>query len=170
MDWRERIRNLWVDRMIWIRNYIVSMIFGLRISSHVVMRTLRNGSDIARLFSHFYGLESANKVEELLTQYILILSEMATTLLTGGDIEPLKTRWSDNSNGLIEVLVSVNPYVNEAALREAVELQFQLELDLVQHFVQGKYAEGVSSFDASHDNATRIANILIDAIAAQFQI
>ena len=170
MDWRERIRYLWVDRMIWIRNYIVSVTMGLRNLRHVATRTLRNGADIARLFSRFYGLESAARVEELLTQYVLILSEMATTLRGGGDIEPLKSRWSENSNALIEIMASVNPYINQVALREAVDLQLQLELGLVQQMSQGKYAEGVASFDASHDNALRIANIIIDAIATQFQI
>ncbi len=170
MNWQERIRYLWVDRMIWIRNYIVSVIFGLRTLDHVATRVLRNGADLARLFSHFYGLEAASRVEELLTQYILILSEVATTLRTGGDIEPLRTRWDEDSNALIEVMISENPYINENDLREAVALQSQLELGLVQQLSQGKYGEGVASFDGSHDNALRIANILIEAIATQFQI
>jgi hypothetical protein len=95
---------------------------------------------------------------------------MATTLRTGGDIEPLIKLWNENSNALIVILTSVNSYINEVALREAVDLQFQLELNLVQHLSQGDHAKGVANYDASYDNALKIANIIIDAIATQFQI
>lgn len=55
--------------------YPLSVIFGLRDLNHVATRTLRNGADLARLFSYFYGLVTAKKVEDLFTQHTLILSE-----------------------------------------------------------------------------------------------
>ena len=85
-------------------------------------------------------------------------------------IEPILARWYENNNAIIEIMILVNPKADSPTLREALNLQFQLELDLLQQMGMGNYDEGFSTYDASYDNALRIANILNEAITAQFQL
>ena len=170
MDWREIFRNLLVERMVWIRQLIISLMFNLKDLSFVASRTLRNGAEIGSFHSHLYGIESGNAVESLLTQQVLLLAEAASTLRAGGDASSLKVRLEQTGDQLAESLSSVNPYVDAAALRKALRHQFELEWNLMQDLYKGNYEAGVANFDESYSNALQIVNLITQGIAAQFQI
>lgn len=63
MSWQDRMRGLWIERMVWIRNYIISLVMGLRDLSFVAARVIQNGTDISNELSHFYGEEVAVQFE-----------------------------------------------------------------------------------------------------------
>ena len=170
MDWRDNLLTLWIGRTILIRDYILSLARALQDLNFVTSRLLLNGAELARFFSYFYGFGITNTIEPLLTQHVLILSELITALSMKSEIEPILAHWYENNNAIIEIMILVNPKADSPTLREALNLQFQLELDLLQQMGMGNYDEGFSTYDASYDNALRIANILNEAITAQFQL
>ncbi len=170
MDWRDSLFTLWIDRTIWVRDYIFSLARALKDLDFVTSRLLLSGAELARFLSYFYGFEITSTVEPLMTQHVLILSELITALGMENEIEPILARWYENNNAIVELMILVNPKADGPTLREALNLQFQLELDLLQQMSTGNYDEGFSTYNASYDNALRLAGILGDAIAAQFQL
>lgn len=170
MAWREQIRNLWIERMIWIRHYIISLMMGLRDLSFVATRVLRNGTDFARSLSRLYGPAAATQFENLLTRHILTLSEMASTMKMSGSMEVLKANWRISYSEFIDFANSINPYWDKSTWTEIIEDQVEIELDLLTKLYETKYAEGISNFDAAHDNALKMARAMIDGIERHLQI
>ncbi len=170
MDWRERIRSLWVERAIWMRHYIISLMMGLRDLSFIATRLLRNGTEIARVISHFYGTEVAIQLENLLTQNVLLLSELASTVKLGGDITPMQASWDAIAAELLALLLQANPHIDKIMWETYVNDQFKLQMDLVLSLSKEKYAEGIGNFDAAYENATKIARQMIEGIEAQFSL
>ena len=168
MDWRDRIKILWIDHAMWARHYIGSVILGLRDFNPVALRTFRNSKDLAELYGSFYGPTAVAQIESLLNQDILIVSEIASTMRINGDVEPLKTYWRQNKDALIEI-ASANPQVNTVALNEAFDMKFQLELELIKNLIDEDYTQSIEKYDTLRDNALTIANIIIDAVSKQFQ-
>ena len=169
MDWKEQLKILWIDHIMWIRHYIGSVIFGLRDFNPVALRTFRNSRDLAELYMDFYGPTVAAQIEALLNQDILIVSEIASTMRTRGDIEPLKAYWEQNKDALINTIAAASPQIDTAALHEAFDTKFQLELNLIRNLVDEDYAKSIEKYDALRDNALKIANITIGAIPGQLQ-
>lgn len=170
MDWRERIRSLWVERAIWMRHYIISLMMGLRDLSFIATRLLRNGTEIARVISHFYGTEVAIQLENLLTQNVLLLSELASTVKLGGDITPMQASWDAIAAELLALLLQSNPHIDKTMWETYVNDQFKLQMDLVLSLSKEKYAEGISNFDAAYENATKMARQMVEGIEAQFNL
>ncbi len=170
MNWRERIRNLWVERAIWMRHYIISLMMGLRDLSFIATRLLRNGAEIAQLISYFYGTEVANQFENLLTQNVLLLSEVASTVRLGGNIEPMTANWNAIADALLEALLRVNPHIDKIAWETYVRDQFKLQMDLVLSLSKEQYSEGITNFDLAYENATKMARKMIEGIEAQFNL
>ncbi len=170
MDWKQLLQSLWVDRIIWIRHYIGSLMLGLRDFNHVALRTFRNSTDLSNLYTYFYGAQEAGKIEAFLNQNILILSEIASTRRIGGDIHSLKEQWMNNMEALIEAITAVNPHIDTAALRETAHKKFQMELDLIDHLLREDFGASIRLYDDLHQNAIQLTNILIAAIEKQLQL
>ena len=170
MDWRERIRNLWVERMVWIRHYIISLMMGLKDLSFVATRALRNGTELARVLGRFYGVESASHFENLLTQHILLLSELASTVKMGGNVSALQSRQSENASALLELILQTNPHWDRSDWQDMINEQLEIETNFLMMLNKDQYAEGIANFDLAHNNALRIAHTMIEEMEAQFGV
>ena len=170
MDWRERLRTLWVERAVWMRHYILSLMMGLRDLSFIATRLLRNGAEIALIVSYFYGTEIAGQLENLLTQNVLFLSELASTVKLGGNIEPMAANWNNTASELRELLLKANPHFNRSVWETYINDQFRLQMDLALSLSKEKYSEGISNFDFAYDNANKIAHQMIEGIETQFNL
>ena len=168
MEWQERIRNLWVERMVWIRHYIISLMMGLRDLSFVAMRALRNGTEFAELFSYFYNQQAVSLFENIMTQHILLLSELATTVKMENNIDMLQPRWAENANQFLNWLLNQNPHWAKDIWEPIIYDQFQLEVELLHQLKGNRYAEGIAQFDRAHANALRIAREMIEGLHRQF--
>ncbi|HWR23555.1 MAG TPA: hypothetical protein VN366_08770 [Feifaniaceae bacterium] len=168
MDWRERIRNLWVERMVWTRHYIISLMMGLRDLSFVATRALRNGAEFGQVLAGLYGTHIGVRFENAFTQHVLILSELASTARTGADISVLEPAWTANAESMIGLLLEMNPNWVHEEWRTIIYDQFRIEVELIHQLKQDRYAEGIEQFDRAHDNALRIARKMVEEIELQF--
>lgn len=169
MDWRDTIRNLWVERMIWTRHYIISLMMGLRDLSFVFSRAFRNVSELSYLLSQFYGPKADTLAENLQTQHLLILSELASIAKSHQDITPAILSWDENKNAFIDLVMRLNPNVDREAWQKVIDDQFAIELNLLLSLQTNEYEQGIANFDLAHDNAQRIARLMISTIENQFQ-
>lgn len=127
-----------------------------------------NGTKIANLFSQFYDVETVAQIEYFLTQQILLLAELASTLKSGRDVAPLKASWDANAEGLIQVLLKINPLWDETTWQDLMQEQFRLQYEFLVQLSADEYAQGIAIFDLAQDNARRTANVIINGIEQQF--
>lgn len=168
MDWRERIRNLWVERIVWIRHYIISLMMGLRDLGYVATRALRNGQEFGRILGDIYGADIGARFENIFTQHILILSELASTVKAGQDISALEPYWTEAINNFVSLLVEINPYWNYQEWQTIIYDQLTLQIELINLLNENKYAEGIELFDRAHENARQIGQKMVEGIERQF--
>lgn len=168
MDWRERIRSLWIERAVWIRHYIMSLMMGLKDLSYVATRAFRNGTEFGRIITQIYGIHIGVRFENILTQHLLLLSEIASTVRMGADISVLEPAWTANAESLVSLLLEINPAWTREGWQSIIYDKFRIQLEFVHHLSQSKYAEGIELFDRAHENARQIAQKMVDGIEQQF--
>ncbi|HWR23146.1 MAG TPA: hypothetical protein VN366_06660 [Feifaniaceae bacterium] len=170
MGWDQRIRDLWIDFLFWIRFYILSLMFQQRGLGYVASRTMRNATEFADTFAPFYGQENAKRFEELMTEHILLLSEYAAILKSGQSTEEERLLLYANANALAGFFASLNPNWENAKWTELLYQRFSLEESLLWKLKREEFRAAIEQFDAAHRNARQIAAYMVEGIAAQFQL
>ncbi len=132
MSWQENIRILWSDHLLWIRQFLISLVFRLRDLSYVTIRTLRNASDFSMQLVPFYGLDDAKQYETLLAERVLLLAELASTIRIDGDVAAHIAKLQANADDIATLLSGLNPYWDKAVWRKMLYTQYQLEEQLVR--------------------------------------
>lgn len=168
MDWQDHIHSLWIERMIWIRQLTISIMLGLRDVRFVAQRAIRNSADFGRIFVSLYGPEAGSRFENLLTQYVLILTEVASTVRAGQNTDLLMQQWYKMVDDIADFLSQLNPYWSRDTIETLVRDQARLEFELIQKLGNEQYADGIANFDPSNDNAIRAAQLMIRGIGLQF--
>ncbi len=168
MSWQENIRILWTDHLIWVRQFLISLIYRLRDLSYVTIRTLQNAVDFSTQLTPFYGMENAKLYEALLTERILLLAELATTIKIGGDVSVQLSKIQANADDIATLFSSLNPYWDKATWQGMLYTQYQLEEQLIRQINQDKFSASIPIYDQVYQNALMMANYMIDGITAQF--
>ena len=168
MSWQENIRLLWTDHLIWIRQFLISLMYRLKDLSYVTIRTLQNAIDFSAQLTPFYGFENAKLYETLLTERVLLLSELATTIKFGGDYTAQLTKLQVNADDTADLFASLNPYWDKAKWQQLLYDQYQLEVQLIEQIKEDKFSTSISTYDQVYQNALKMAAYMIDGITAQF--
>ena len=168
MSWQENIRLLWTDHLVWIRHFIISLMFRLRDLSYVTIRTIQNTIDFSGQLTPFYGLDNAKRYEALLTERILLLAELASTIKTGFDTSFQLSKLQTNADDIATLFSELNPYWDKAVWQQMLYAQYQLEEQLIREINEDKFSTSIPTYDAIYQNALYMANYMIDGITAQF--
>jgi hypothetical protein len=168
MSWQESIRLLWTGHLVWIRQFLISLIYRLRDLSYVKIRTIQNAVDFSNQLTPFYGLDNAKLYETLLTERVLLLSELATTIRSGSDISIQLSKLQKNAEDTSTLFSSLNPYWNKSTWQEMFSHQYQLEEQLIRQISEGSLSMTISTYDAIYQNALKMAAYMINGITSQF--
>lgn len=167
---KEDLRKLWIDHVVWTRNYIVSAISGLEDQQKVLERLLQNQQDIGNAFKPYYGEEEGNKLTELLREHILIAGKVIDAAKSGdqANFEKLNKEWYRNTDDLTKFLSSINPHWSEKVLRDMYYVHLQLITDDVTARLKKDWDAETIAFDKGLDHMIEFADILTDGIVKQF--
>lgn len=77
------LRDLWVDHIVYTRNYIIGFAAGLPDTNIVAQRLLKNQEDIGNVIKPFYSNEAGNKLTSLLKGHILDAGEILKAAKAG---------------------------------------------------------------------------------------
>src|SRR5688572_28806719 len=80
---REDMRKLWEDHIVWTRQFIISVAHSLPDADPTAQRLLANQTDIGNVFRRFYGNAVADELTQLLTDHILIAAQLLTAAKAG---------------------------------------------------------------------------------------
>ena len=168
MSWQENIRILWSDHLLWVRQFLISLMFRLLDLSYVTIRTLQDAIDFSMQLAPFYGLDNAKQYETLLAERVLLLAELASTIRIDGDATVQIAKLQANADDIATLLSGLNPYWDKAVWQKMLYTQYQLEEQLIRQIKLDKFSESIQIYDAIYQNALQMADYMINGITAQF--
>jgi hypothetical protein len=172
------MRKLWEDHITWTRNVIISFEVN-EPDPNVVLpdlnaalgRLLRNQTDIGNAIKPYYGDAAGDQLTELLREHILIAGEILQAAKTGNStaLADAQERWYANAHEIAVFLNAANP--RNWPLAE-MDQMMKDHLDATTQEVLARLNENweadVSAYDAVHEQAVAMADMLSSGIIAQF--
>lgn len=167
----DAMRKLWEDHITWTRLAIVSLSNGLPDTDLTVQRLLQNQVDIGNAIKPFYGEQAGDQLTSLLTDHILIASEIIQAAKSGDTTaqNDAITRWYANADAIAAFLHSANPQnwpldEMKAMMRDHLDLTLQEAVV----YLNGDNTTSVSAYDQIYLQALQMADMLSDGIIRQF--
>lgn len=168
---RDAMRQLWEDHIVWTRLYIVSAAAGLPDEGAAAQRLLRNQADIGDAIKPFYGDAAGTQLTALLRGHILTAATLVGAAKTG-DTTTVRTAaaaWYANADSIATFLGSANPrHWPVASLRSAMRMHLDLTLKEATARLHGDWAADIAAYDEVHQHILQMADVLSDGIIKQF--
>lgn len=120
-------------------------------------RLLKNPKDIANIFRRFYGDVVANKIQQLLTEHLVIGKDL---------IVALKNK---NADEMADAFNSINPFYPKEEMRKMLYEHLRLTTDEVNRRLQGDYIGDINAFDKVQIEILKMSQFLVNGIVKQFQ-
>jgi hypothetical protein len=178
LAFHDSMRKLWEDHITWTRNVIISFEVNEPDPSVVLPdlnaalgRLLRNQADIGNAIKPYYGDSAGNQLTELLREHILIAGEILQAAKTGdaAALADAQERWNANAHDIAVFLNAANP--RNWPLAE-MDQMMKDHLDATTREVLARLNENweadVDAYDAVHEQALTMADMLSSGIIAQF--
>ncbi|MDQ4142815.1 MAG: glycosyltransferase [Actinomycetota bacterium] len=164
------MHRLWIDHVIWTRQYVVSALNGHPDGEAAAERLLKNQEDIGNAIAGFYGPEVGGVLTDLLKQHVFIAVDLVDAAIKG-DQERFANqdkRWDENAAEIARFLSSVNPYWPEKDVHDLINLHLALTRREVVARLNKHWKEDVSAFDDILTEILTLAEALADGIVQQF--
>jgi hypothetical protein len=164
------MHRLWVDHVIWTRQYVVSALNSHPDAEAAAGRLLKNQEDIGNAVAGFYGPEAGAGLTDLLKQHIMIAVDLVDAAIKG-DQERFASedkRWDENAAQIAHFLGEANPYWPEKDVQDLINLHLVLTRREVVARLNKSWKEDVSAFDDILTEILTLADTLSAGIMQQF--
>jgi hypothetical protein len=167
---RIALRDLWVEHVVWTRQYIVAAAADAPDTDSAAQRLLRNQEDIGNAIKPFYGEEAGDKLTALLKDHILIAVDLLNAAKTGdsADVDTAEKRWYSNAEDIATFLSDANPNWPKEHMVDMLNGHLSLTKSEAVARLTGDYAADVAAFDEIHKQAMTMADGLTEGIVKQF--
>jgi hypothetical protein len=168
---REAMRELWEDHIVWTRMVIVSAVDDLPDLPFAVDRLLRNQDDIGDAIRPIYGDAAGDELSRLLREHIVGAADLLAAAKAGDThaVEEASAAWYANGDEIAAFLNAANPRhwpLDEMQLMMRDHLDLTLAEAVAR--LEGRFADDVAAYDEIHRQILHMADMLSDGIIAQF--
>ncbi|HAQ06239.1 MAG TPA: glycosyltransferase [Bacillus bacterium] len=175
-DWRavaelkDDMRKLWIDHVVWTRDYLKSNLADLDDQEEVLARLLKNQKDLGKAIKPYYGEQTGNKFTTLLKEHIVIAGELIEAAKSGdsGKFNKINTKWYKNADDIVEFLSGANPKLDKKELKEAFYMHLKLVNDEVTARLNKDWEADILAFDQGEEHMIEFADTLARGIKNQF--
>ena len=170
-EFRNSMRKLWEDHIIWTRLYIVSAAGNLPDKGQTTERLLQNQVDIGNAIKPFFGEAAGSKLTALLKDHILGAADLIAAAQTEdkAKIDSASAKWYANGDEIAAFLSGANPkHWPQADMKSEMRMHLDQTLAEATARLHRDYAEDIRQFDRVHEHILHMADILSDGIVAQF--
>jgi len=170
VDLNRQLRTLWEQHVAWTRMFIISTAADLPDQEVVTARLLRNPTDMAVIFRHYYGEQIGAKFESLMREHLVLAAQLVKAAKAGdtkGTADAEK-RWYANADEIAKFLSSINPYWSEEAWRKMLYEHLALTKSEAVNRLGGKFAADIADFDKIEPQALMMADMMTDGVVRQF--
>ncbi len=168
---RNQMRKLWEDHIVWTRQFIVSSVADLPDANTAAGRLLANQDDIGDRIKPFYGDDAGETLSALLRDHILIAADILSAAKAGDSagVEEANARWQGNSDEIADFLAAANPRQwSQDEMREMMAKHLEWTLAEAVARLHGDWDADVAAYDRIHRDILHMADMLSIGIIDQF--
>ena len=168
---RNDLRALWEDHIVWTRLAIISLVNGSPDTDATVARLLRNQTDLGDAVKPYYGDAAGGELTTKLRGHILIAADLVLAAKAGdaARLADAQERWRANADDIAAVLNGVNPvFWKLDALEHMLDEHLALTTQEAVARLEGDWEADVAAYDAIHVHALGMADTLSVGIVKQF--
>ena len=154
----------------WTGMLLISIAENLKDLDATQTRLLQNPKDIANVFRKYYGNAIANRIQQLLTEHLVIGKDLIVVLKDGNQEQAtiLNTKWYQNADEMAEAFSSINPFYPKDEIRRMLYEHLRLTTSEVDNRLKGNYAEDIRSYDMVQKEILRMSQFFVNGIVKQF--
>ena len=171
VKFRNEMRKLWEDHIVWTRQFIVSAIAELPDADTAAGRLLTNQDDIGDAIKPYYGEEAGEALSVLLRDHILIAADILTAAKSGDSagVEDANAHWHDNADDIADFLAAANPrHWPQDEMREMMAEHLEWTLAEAVARLTADWDADVAAYDRIHRDILHMADMLSLGIIKQF--
>jgi hypothetical protein len=171
IKFRNQMRKLWEDHIVWTRQFIVSSIADLPDTDTAAGRLLRNQDHIGNAIKPYFGNAAGEALSELLREHILIAADILSAAKSGDSagVEEANARWHDNANEIADFLASANPRQwSQEEMREMMAEHLEWTLAEAVARLNADWDSDVAAYDRVHRDILHMADLLSLGIIKRF--
>ncbi|MDF2558120.1 MAG: acetylglutamate kinase [Bacillales bacterium] len=166
---RDEMRKLWEQHVAWTQLFIVSTLAGLPDERFVTQRLLRNPADLGQLFGQYYGDAVGKKVNDLLTEHLVVAADLVKALKAG---DTAKASQEDkklfmNADKMAATFASINPFWKQEDMKNMLYKHLNLIKQGVTNRMQGNYAAEIQTIDLNEQHLLEMADVFSNGIWKQ---
>ena len=168
---RNEMRKLWEDHIVWTRQFIVSAVADLPDTNTAAGRLLANQDDIGDAIKPYYGENAGDALSILLRDHILIASDIITAAKDGDSagVEEANGRWHDNADEIADFLSAANPkHWPQDEMRDMMAEHLEWTLAEAVARLNADWDADVAAYDRIHHDILHMADMLSIGIIQQF--
>lgn len=168
---RRAMDRLWIEHVLWTRQFIVSSVAGLKDADAAAQRLLRNQDDIGNAIVPYYGKEAGAALAKLLREHITIAAGIVKAALAKDNeaVKNLDVKWHKNASDIAQFLSKANPQNwTQEALTSMLDEHLKLTTKELMFRINGNWASDIPNFDKVVDQAIMMGKDLADGITKQF--
>lgn len=164
------MRMPWEQHAAWTRITIISIAESLSDESEVTERLLRNPADIANVFRFFYGNEVANRINQLISDHLVLAAELVKAAKAGDTAKAadIEKRWYANAEEIAAFMSSINPYWSQ----EEMTAMWHKHLHLVKAQAVARlnrdYKADIAYYDEGEQLLLQMADEFTQGLVKQF--
>ena len=168
---RAVMRDLWVEHVFWIRNYVIASAAKNAGPSQVAAdQVVANAKAIAGAVGSFYGQAAGDRMLALLAGHWGAVKAHADATIAG-DVQAQQaatTTMLTNAKEIAAFLAKANPNLPEATLVGLLSAHGAHHIAQNSQIAKGDYAGEAKTWAAMRAHMFAIADALTDALAKQF--
>ncbi len=163
-------RRLWIDHIMWSRNYIITLFQNSPDLKQATQRIIRNVQEIGNSISPYYGKAASNQFTKLLAVHLNIAVKLLDSLKKGEstNIQKYETEWHKNADEIIRFLGNLNPAWKRKELKGEFYMHLKMMSDIAYARKEKKWEEEIRLMDKSMDHIIHLADIFSQGIIQQF--
>ena len=168
---RISLHNLWVEHIVWTRQYVVAAAADQPDASFAAERLLKNQEDIGNAIKPFYGDQAGNQLTSQLKDHITIAVDLLEAAKAGNStaLKQIEEKWYANADELATFLSVANPNWTKEDMLNMLNEHLSLTKTEAVARLTGDYATDVTTFDALYKHAISMADEFTVGIVKQFQ-
>jgi hypothetical protein len=168
---RISLHDLWVEHIVWTRQYVVAAAAGQPDASFAAERLLKNQEDIGNAIKLFYGDQAGNQLTSQLKDHITIAVDLLEAAKAGNStaLEEIEEKWYANADEIATFLSGANPNWTREDMLNMLNEHLSLTKTEAVARLTGDYATDVTTFDALYKHAISMADEFTVGIVKQFQ-
>jgi gas vesicle protein len=164
------MRKLWSEHVMWTREYVIATLDNKSETPQVAQRLLKNQEDIGKAIVPYYGKAAGDQLGGLLKEHILVAVDLLDAAKSGNQtkFKDADARWHKNAVDLAAFLSKANPYWNETAIVEMLNMHINLTTQEAVAHMQKDYVKDIGLYDQIYNQILGMSDQISAGIIRQF--